>query len=102
GHCSLSLSFARASVPLVCATDCWTDLFTDKASSAVSAESPAGGWLKERTEVRELCTNQPTAAPSTRPMKRPTNSSVIGSAELMYSLSHTRQTTLTIAVAWIE
>src|SRR5699024_2056627 len=70
--------------------------------SALSAASPDVGWPKERAEVRELWTNQPSAAPSKRPMKRPINSSVIGSAELMYLLSHTRQTTLTIAVAWIE
>src|SRR5699024_6419463 len=52
--------------------------------------------------ARELRTNQPRAAPSSRPMTRPTNKSVMGSAELMLSLSHTRPTKLSIAFLRVE
>src|SRR5699024_1149314 len=64
-----------------------------------SAPAP---WSELYAEVRELCTNQPRAAPSSRPMKRPTNNSVIGSAELMFLLSHTYQTERLTTVLWIE
>src|SRR5699024_6119587 len=71
-----------------------------RASSAVSV---AAGWtIASGGAARELRTNQPRAAPSSRPMTRPTNKSVMGSAELMLSLSHTRPTKLSIALLRVE